>query len=74
MMRVNVYAEEITDDIQPISKPVGGRTLYGLRFFLKSHPDLSPPHHPDDDRSAVTFWFTSEAERAALARRAASVA
>ena len=41
-MRVNVYAEEITDDIQAIEQDVNGRTLFGLRFYLKSHPDGTP--------------------------------
>jgi len=66
-MRVNVHAEEITDDIQAIEQDVNGRTLFGLRFYLKSHPDMGPPRHQDDDRSAVTFWFESAPERAAFA-------
>ena len=70
-MRVNVYAEEITDDIQAIEQDVGigdlKRKLFGLRFYLKSHPDMGPPRHQDDDRSAVTFWFESAPERAAFA-------
>ena len=74
-MRVNVYAEEITDDVESIHKDnVGGRPLFGLRFFLKSHPDMSPPHHQDDDRSAVTFWFEGVAERTAFVERAAKAA
>src|SRR5262245_16085225 len=37
-------------------------TTYGLRIYLKSHPDLHLVRNPDgsvrdDDRSAVTFWL-----------------
>lgn len=41
-MRVNVYAEEMTDRIEIISKEIDGHNLTGLRFY--------------DDSSAVTFW------------------
>jgi hypothetical protein len=54
VMRINVYQEELTDRIELVSKEVEGRKLCGLRFYLKSHPDMHPP--PDDDSSAVTFW------------------
>jgi len=54
-MRINVYAEELTNDVVFISKQVDWRTFYGIRMFLKSPEAL---HHraDDDDRSAVTFW------------------
>jgi hypothetical protein len=60
-VRVNVYAEEITDDIEVVTAHVKetGDTYYGLRFYLKTHEDLLPPWHPDDDTSAVTFWGKS---------------
>lgn len=29
---------------------------YGLRIYLKSHPDLHYVPPRDDDRSAITFW------------------
>lgn len=60
-MRINVYAEEITPEVQWVKKTVedadfGKRTFYGVRVFLKSPPDL---HHgnEDDDRTAITYWF-----------------
>jgi hypothetical protein len=34
-MRVNVYAEEMTDRIQIISKEIEGRKFTGLRFYLE---------------------------------------
>lgn len=33
-MRVNVYAEEMTDRIEIISKEIDGQTFTGLRFYL----------------------------------------
>lgn len=64
-MRVNVYAEEMTDKIEIISKTINGQTFTGLRFWLQlpvtlpSGDQVRGPfmHHPgDDDSSAVTFW------------------
>jgi hypothetical protein len=34
-MRVNVYAEEMTDRIEIISKQIEGQTFTGLRFYLE---------------------------------------
>lgn len=50
-MRVNVYAEEITGEVQIVEKD-GHK---GLRIFLDS-PDSLHNRPDDDDRSAVTFW------------------
>lgn len=64
-MRVNVYAEEMTDRIEIIAKEVDGQTFTGLRFYLElpvttvHGEQLQGPfiHRPgDDDSSAVTFW------------------
>lgn len=60
-MRVNVYAEEMTDRVKIIEK--GGFT--GLRIYLelpvttKEGGQIKGPfihHEGDDDSSAVTFW------------------
>jgi hypothetical protein len=64
-MRVNVYAEELTDNIEIHSKVIEGQEFTGLRIYL--HLPVTLPdgtqaqgafmHHPgDDDSSAVTFW------------------
>lgn len=67
-MRINVYTEElirvgnnpvvaeiVTADY--ISSRTGQpMTNYGLRIYLKSHPDLHYVPPRDDDRSAVTIW------------------
>lgn len=67
-MRVNVYAEEMTDRIEIISKVIEGQEFTGLRFYLElpvtqqtsaGAKQVSGPfmHHPgDDDSAAVTFW------------------
>jgi hypothetical protein len=63
-MRVNVYAEEMTERIEIISKAIDGHTFTGLRFYLElpvtvGGRQVSGPfmHRPgDDDSSAVTFW------------------
>lgn len=57
-MRVNVYAEEIRDEIKVIRKPEHGpegRVFLGIRLYLESSTKL---HHTekDDDRSAITIW------------------
>lgn len=54
-MRVNIYGEEITQKVEIVKKTVDQRLFLGVRFYLKSHPDL---HHSesDNDESAVTFW------------------
>ena len=63
-MRVNVYAEEMTDHVEIINKVIDGHGFTGLRFYL--HLPVTTPegqvqgpfvHTPgDDDSSAVTFW------------------
>lgn len=56
-MRVNVYSQELTDEVQFDTKVSNtGRVYSAVRFVLHSSPML---HHPpkDDDRSAVTFWL-----------------
>ena len=63
-MRVNIYAEEMTDRIEIISKEIDGHVFTGLRFYLElpvtvGGAQIKGPfvHRPgDDDSSAVTFW------------------
>jgi hypothetical protein len=64
-MRVNIYAEEMTDRLEIIGKEIDGHTFTGLRFYLElpaTLPDgtnYAAPfmHRPgDDDSAAVTFW------------------
>lgn len=67
-MRINVYTEEMPtpETGLPLAEIVTAEYVssrtgqpmknYGLRIFLKSHPDLHFIPGRDDDRSAVTFW------------------
>lgn len=54
-MRINVYAEELTNETEVVTKQVDGRTFYAVRLFLKSSEALHFNAN-DDDRSAITFW------------------
>lgn len=56
-MRINVYSQELTRDIELVSTVADtGITYYGVRMYLASADIL---HHTpeDDDRSAITFWL-----------------
>jgi hypothetical protein len=67
-MRVNVYAEELTTEVQMLTTVAAtGTEFYGIRVFLESSDKLhfgesestEPTLHDkpgDDDRSAITFW------------------
>jgi len=71
-MRVNVYAEEITNRVELISKQTADGEFVGIRFYLElpvtdmtaTNFGLDPIQHRgpfihrpgDDDSSAVTFW------------------
>lgn len=62
-MRINVYSQEITSEVGVDRKESNtGRVYSAVRLFLHSSSML---HHPpqDDDRSAVTFWLPSNADR-----------
>jgi 3-deoxy-D-arabino-heptulosonate 7-phosphate (DAHP) synthase len=63
-MRVNVYAEELTDRVEIVSKEIDGKAYTGVRFYLELPATVADVqyqgpfiHSPgDDDSSAVTFW------------------
>lgn len=63
-MRVNVYAEEMTDRLQIISKQIENQDFTGLRFYLELPATVRGKqyrgpfmHYPgDDDSAAITFW------------------
>lgn len=62
-MRINVYSQELTDEVVTIEKVSNTGLVYSaVQLVLHSSPLL---HHPpaDDDRSAVTFWLPKSAER-----------
>lgn len=62
-MRINVYSQELTNEVILIEKESNtGITYSAVQFILHSSDKL---HHPpaDDDRSAVTFWLPKSIER-----------
>lgn len=62
-MRINVYSQELTPEVQMASKESNtGVTYHAAMLMLHSSSML---HHPpaDDDRSAVTFWLPKSAPR-----------
>ncbi|HEY6021789.1 MAG TPA: hypothetical protein VIY48_18545 [Candidatus Paceibacterota bacterium] len=67
-MRINVYSQELTNEVIEISKVSNTGLVYSaVQMILHSSERL---HHPpaDDDRSAVTFWLPkSKARRTDLA-------
>jgi hypothetical protein len=69
-MRINVYSQELTDEVIAISKPSNtGVTYHAAQLILHSSNHL---HHPpaDDDRSAVLFWLPRSTERRELMAKA----
>lgn len=65
-MRINVYSQELTDEVNVIHKESNTGLVYSaVQMMLHSSPLL---HHPplDDDRSAVTFWLPKSAYRREL--------
>lgn len=70
-MRVNIYAEEMTQRVKIISKTIDGVKFTGLRFWLElpvtvkgKHVRGKFMHRPgDDDSSAVTFWGKRDLRR-----------
>ena len=67
-MRVNIYAEEMTDRVEIVERTIDGVTFTGLRFYLELPATVDGKqyqgpfmHRPgDDDSAAVTFWTKSD--------------
>lgn len=62
-MRINVYSQELTDEVVVITKESNTGVVYAAaQLILHSSSRL---HHPpeDDDRSAVTFWLPKSQSR-----------
>ena len=56
-MRINIYSQELTKEVELVSKTADtGITYYGVRMYLAS-PDILHHTPEDDDRSAITFWI-----------------
>lgn len=62
-MRINVYSQELTNEVILVAKESNTEVTYhAAQLILHSSDRL---HHPpqDDDRSAVTFWLPKSQER-----------
>ncbi len=62
-MRINVYSQELTSEVQMVAKKSNtGLVYHAAQLMLHSSDFL---HHPpqDDDRSAVTFWLPKSQHR-----------
>lgn len=62
-MRVNVYSQELTDEVLLVAKESNTGVVYhAAQLILHSSEKL---HHPpeDDDRSAITFWLPKSQSR-----------
>lgn len=68
-MRINVYSQELTSEVNIIEKTSNTGLVYSaVQLMLHSSQKL---HHPpaDDDRSAVSFWVPkSKSRREELAK------
>lgn len=67
-MRINVYSQELTDEVQTVEKTSNTGLVYSAVMLMLHSSQML--HHPpsDDDRSAVTFWLPkSRARRESLA-------
>jgi len=53
-MRVNIYNEELTDEVHVVHAEANGQKFVGIRFILKTHEDMLQPNHGND--SAITVW------------------
>jgi hypothetical protein len=65
-MRINVYSQELTSEVQVEEKVSNTELTYtAVRLILHSSPLL---HHPpkDDDRSGISFWLPQSQERREL--------
>jgi hypothetical protein len=83
-MRVNIYAEEMTDRVEIIEKEVEGQTFTAVRFYLelpctiptnytstdKGTKNVSGPfiHRPGDDDSAAVTFWGKKDLRPLLAK------
>lgn len=61
-MRINVYSQELTNEVIPVEKVSNTGLVYNAaQLILHSSEKLHHPPH-DDDRSAITFWLPKSKE------------
>lgn len=60
-MRINLYSEELTDEVIQVEKKANGEVFVGIRLILESPQSiLDHSTDEDDDRNGVTFWVRPE--------------
>lgn len=62
-MRINVYSQELTDEVNLIEKEADTGVVYSAVQFMLHSSDRLHHHEGDDDRSAVTFWLPKSEQR-----------
>jgi hypothetical protein len=63
-MRVNVYSQELTNEVELVWKKGNTGVVYSaVRLFLHSSDRLHCSPHGDDDRSAITYWLPRGMDR-----------
>lgn len=62
-MRINVYSQELTDEVKLIEKEADTGVVYSAVQLMLHSSDRLHNHPGDDDRSAVTFWLPKSAHR-----------
>lgn len=62
-MRINVYSQELTPEVQHVEKASNTGIAYHAAMLVLHSSALL--HHPpkDDDRSGVTFWLPKSQHR-----------
>lgn len=59
-MRVNVYAEEMTERLEIVSKVIEGQTFTGLRFFL----ELPASYHVNPETGGLVAAEKADVQQA----------
>lgn len=62
-MRINVYSQELTNEVKEIVKQSNTGTFYRAAQLILHSSDKLHNERDDDDRSAVTFWLPKSANR-----------
>ena len=62
-MRINVYSQELTDEVLLIEKKSNTGIVYRAAQIILHSSDRLHDTPIDDDRSAVTFWMPKSPER-----------
>ena len=62
-MRINIYNDEVRDDVETETKEANKVEFTGIRFIVGDRVEHT---QGDDDSPAVTFWYCDEFRRGLL--------